>query len=225
MSSTISRFSGAIPKSSSKPINQSVFLNPIPKTYFLKNKKSAWSLHGRSCRSLQYLSMSINLQTATFVRQSNANPPPEPPLPSGSPSGSLRNWVVGLVLTFILPFFTHKWGSWLLYKNQVDQKLERTEQVVKTVESVAVKLDKFIDGITDNLPEGNKLRKALEFADEIAEGVAKTAHVADDIINKVEEAEDKLESLIHQENSKEEKEIPQDKEDHEITSQKENDNK
>ncbi|KAI3513718.1 hypothetical protein L1887_21057 [Cichorium endivia] len=227
MSSAISRFSGANPTSSSKPIDQSFFFNPLTKRPFLKSNKSAWNLHGRNCRSLQYLSMSMNLQRATLVRQSNINPPPEPPLPSGSPSGSLRNWIVGLVLTFILPFFTHKWGSWLLLKNQVDQKIEATEHVVKAVESAADKLDKVIDGITDDLPDGSKLKKALEFLDEIAEGVAKTAHVADDFINKVEETEDKLESLIHRENSKEEEisQQPSDKEDHEVTAQEQNDKK
>ncbi|KAI3736566.1 hypothetical protein L2E82_26423 [Cichorium intybus] len=228
MSSAISRCSGANPTSSSKPIDQSFFFNPLTKTPFLKSNKSAWNLHGRSCRSLQYLSMSMNLQRPTLLRQSNINPPPEAPLPSGSPSGSLRNWIVGLVLTFILPFFTHKWGSWLLLKNQVDQKIEATEHVVKAVESVADKLDKVIDGITDDLPDGSKLKKALEFVDEIAEGVAKTAHVADDFINKqVEETEDKLESLIHRENSKVEEisQQPNDKEDHEVTAQEQNDKK
>ncbi|KAJ9560467.1 hypothetical protein OSB04_005627 [Centaurea solstitialis] len=195
--------------------NRSLVFNPISKASFLKNKNSAWNLHGRSCRSLQM----------KFLIRSNVNPPPEAPNPSGSPSGSLRNWIVGLVLTFVLPFFTHKWGSFLLLKNKietkVETKVETTEHVVKAIENVAERVDKVIDSITDDLPEDSKLKKALEFVDEIAEGVAKTAHVADDIIIKVEEAEGKLDSLIQHENEKREEtaEDAKNKEGQEITAQ------
>ncbi|KAI3806722.1 hypothetical protein L1987_22636 [Smallanthus sonchifolius] len=219
MSSSISRFTGSDFMLSLKPNDEPRFFKSVSETPFLKNKEYAWNLLGISCRNL---SMSKNPQTTTFVRHSSVNPPPEAPVPSGSPYGSLRNWIVGIVLTLILPFFTHKWGSLLLLKNKVDKKIETTEHVVKTVENVAERVDKVIDSITDDLPEDSKLKKGLEFVDEIAEGIAKGAHVADKTINKVEEAEDKLESLITHENSKGD-EIPheeEDKEDQEITEQK-----
>ncbi|MFS7913063.1 hypothetical protein Hanom_Chr02g00137291 [Helianthus anomalus] len=60
-----------------------------------------------------------------------------------------------------------------------------TEQVVKTIENIAEKADKVIDSITDNLPKDSELKKKLEFVDEIVEGVAKGAHVADKFINQV----------------------------------------
>lgn len=207
-------------------INKSPLFNHKRRTGLLKSKEYDWSLHGKGFRNLQYLSTPMNLQTTTFVRQSNVNPPPEAPLPSGSPSGSTRNWIVGIVLTFILPFFTHKWGPWLLLKSKFDQKIETTEHVVKAIENVAERVDKVIDSITDDLPDSN-LKKALEHLDEIAEGVAKSAHAADDIIIKVEEAEDKIESLIHLKNSKE-NEIPKenkDKDEQEITGQQKSDRK
>ncbi|KAI7743747.1 hypothetical protein M8C21_007761 [Ambrosia artemisiifolia] len=161
----------------SKPNYEHQFSKRSSKTPFLKNKEYAWNLLGKSCKNS---SMWKNQRTTTFVTHSNINPPPEAaPLPSGSPSGSLRNWIVGIVLTFVLPFITHKWGPLLLLKT-----------------------DKVIDSITDNLPKGSQLKKNLEFVDEIVEGVAKSAHVADKFINEVEEAEDKLESLITHENSK-----------------------
>ncbi|GKB95046.1 hypothetical protein Tco_0981183 [Tanacetum coccineum] len=60
------------------------------KAGLLKSKEYDWSLHGKSFRNLQYLSTPMNLQSTTFVRQSNVNPLPEaPPPPSGSPSGSM----------------------------------------------------------------------------------------------------------------------------------------
>ncbi|KAJ0580589.1 hypothetical protein HanPI659440_Chr04g0156341 [Helianthus annuus] len=81
MCSTISRLSCAYSTLFLKPNEESVFFKPVLIKPFLKNKAHACNLHGKSCRNLQYLS--------TFVRQSNVNPPPEDPLPSGSPSGSL----------------------------------------------------------------------------------------------------------------------------------------
>ncbi|XP_076919694.1 uncharacterized protein LOC143580604 [Bidens hawaiensis] len=195
-----SRFIRADFMSSLKPNNEPMLIKPLSKTGSLKNKEYAWNLLDKSCRN--YLSMSKTPRTTNFVRHSNVNPPPEAPLPSGSPSGSLRNWIVGMVLTFVLPFFTHKWGSLLLLKNKVDQKIETTEHVVKTIEHAAERADKVLDSITEDLPKDSQLKKALEFVDEIAEGVAKGAHVADQIINKVEEAEDKLESIVTHEYSK-----------------------
>nr|XP_043638545.1 uncharacterized protein LOC122609581 [Erigeron canadensis] len=228
MSSTISRFIWVDAMlSPNKTTDKSLLLKPMLRKPFLKNKEVARNLHGNSLRSLHYLSMSsMNMHTSNFVRQSNnISPPPEAPLPSGSPSGSLRNWIVGMVLTFILPFFTHKWGSLLLLKNKVDKNIETTEHVVKDIESVAERVDKVLDSITDDLPNDSKLKKALVALDEIVEGVAKGAHVADDIIIKVEEAKGKIESLIEKENSKrvEIHQVDEDKEDQEITTQEEND--
>ncbi|XP_076941438.1 uncharacterized protein LOC143610990 [Bidens hawaiensis] len=213
-----SRFIRADFMSSLKPKDEPTLIKPLSKTGSLKNKEYAWNLLDKSGRNL---SMSKTSQTTKFVTHSNVNPPPDAPLPSGSPSGSLRNWIVGMVLTFVLPFFTHKWGSLLLLKNKVDQKIETTEHVVQTIEHAAEKVDKVLDSITEDLPKDSQLKKALEWVDEIAEGVAKSAHVADEIINKVEEAEDKLESFVTHENSKGD-EIPQedeDKKDQEITEQ------
>ncbi|KAK1413045.1 hypothetical protein QVD17_34758 [Tagetes erecta] len=90
-----------------------------------------------------------------------------------------------MVLTFILPFITHKYGLRLLVKNKVDKSIETTEHVVKTIENVAQKADEVLDNITANLPNDSQLKKALKYVDVIAEGVAKGAHVADDIINKI----------------------------------------
>ncbi|KAI3685259.1 hypothetical protein L6452_34498 [Arctium lappa] len=221
----MSRFIWANSILSLKSPDKSLPFNPISRKSFLKNKDSAWNLHGRSCKSLQSLRSMDQLQTM-FVIRSNVNPPPEAPNPSGSPSGSLRSWIVGLVLTFVLPFFTHKWGSFLLLKNKIEIKLETTEHVVKGIENAAERVDKVIDSITDDLPEDSKLKKALVFVDEIAEGVAKTAHVADDIINKVEEAEGKLNSLIDHHEYRKREEIAQEaksKDGQEITAQEQDD--
>ena len=59
------------------------------------------------------------------------------------------------------------------------------ENIVEVIEDVAGKVDKVIDNITDDLPVDSKLRKELESVDKIVEGLAKSAHIANDIIEKV----------------------------------------
>ncbi|KAJ9545694.1 hypothetical protein OSB04_025401 [Centaurea solstitialis] len=129
----------------------------------------------------------MRARSKNFVVHNNITPG-EPPLPSGSPSGSLRNWVLGLALTFILPFITRKWGPFIIFKNKVEHAMEAIEVVAKGA-------DEILDEITEDLPENSKLRKTMEAMDEMVEGVAQTTHIANDIIDKVEELEEKLEKL------------------------------
>ncbi|KAJ9545692.1 hypothetical protein OSB04_025399 [Centaurea solstitialis] len=175
----------------------------IAHSSFLKTKGFA-SCDGSVSRSLRYDPMST-IARRNFVVRSNITPPPGVPLPAGSPSGSMRNWIVGIVLTFVLPFITHKWGPLLVLKNKVDTMVNTAEYIMETIEDVAERVDKVIDNITDELPESSQLRKSMEAIDGLVEGLAKSAHIANDIIDKVEEVEDKLESLIaHEAKEKEE---------------------
>ncbi|KAI3785036.1 hypothetical protein L1987_44145 [Smallanthus sonchifolius] len=165
-----------------------------PRLHFTSTSQylASFSKNNRS-RSLQYDPM---IPPRSFVIRNNITPPPGVPLPSGPPSGSMRNWIVGIVLTFVLPFCTHKWGPLLVLRNKVDNVVNTAEYIMETIEAVAEKVDNVIDNITDDLPEDSELRKRLEAIDVVVEGVAKNAHIANDIIDKVEEVEDKLESLI-----------------------------
>ncbi|KAL4556465.1 hypothetical protein LXL04_039119 [Taraxacum kok-saghyz] len=149
------------------------------------------SFQGFNIRGLQY-QPKLMIARRNFAVCSNITPPPGVPLPSGS----MKSWVLGIVLTFVLPFITHKWGPLIALKNKVDTAVNMAENIVEVIEDVAGKVDKVIDNITDDLPVDSKLRKELEAIDGIVEGLAKSAHIVNDIIEKVEEAEDKLESLI-----------------------------
>ncbi|KAI3523042.1 hypothetical protein L1887_01097 [Cichorium endivia] len=96
-----------------------------------------------------------------------------------------KSSVVGMVLTFALTFFTHKWGPLTLLKNKVDTVVDTAESIMEAIQDVAGKVDKVIDNITDDLPKNSKLRNTLEAVDKLVEGVEKSAHIANDIIDKV----------------------------------------
>ncbi|KAL4556466.1 hypothetical protein LXL04_039120 [Taraxacum kok-saghyz] len=193
MSFCMSRLIGTSLVSAHPNLSSTSFaVTPIAHTSISKNKDlSLCNIPGLSSRCVQN-----GPPRRKFAVCSNITPPPGVPLPSGPPSGSMKSWVLGIVLTFVLPFITHKWGPLIVLKNKVDTVVDMAEHIAEVIEDVAEKVDGVIDNITDDLPDNSELKKTLKALDALVEGVAKTAHIANDIIDKVEEAEDKLESLI-----------------------------
>nr|GEW41463.1 hypothetical protein [Tanacetum cinerariifolium] len=92
------------------PSKSSTYLafNPTSRhASFLRNKDlDSYIFYSSSARCLQY-----NLAQTKFVVRNNISPPGAP-----DPSGSLTNWIVGIVLTCVLPFIARKWGSLALLK-------------------------------------------------------------------------------------------------------------
>ncbi|KAI3758277.1 hypothetical protein L6452_05835 [Arctium lappa] len=72
---------------------------------------------------------------------------------------------------------------------------DKVEHAMEAIEVVAKGTDEILDEITDDLPKNSKLRKTFEALDEMVEGVNETAHIANEIIDKVEELEEKLQTL------------------------------
>ncbi|XP_073128490.1 uncharacterized protein [Henckelia pumila] len=116
--------------------------------------------------------------------------------PSSEPPFQLLNWVVGVVVTLVLPFFTHKWGSLLRIRNEVEMVVDTIEEIAEVVEKVAEGVEKVAEDIADHLPEGGTLRKAVDFVENVAETVGNDAHLVEDLIHKVHEAEEKVEEFV-----------------------------
>ncbi|CAA2956802.1 Hypothetical predicted protein [Olea europaea subsp. europaea] len=107
-----------------------------------------------------------------------------------------RNWILGIILTIILPFGTNKWGPLSKLKNEVDTVVETIEQITEVVEKVAEVVDKVAEDIADDLPEGGRFRKAVVLIENVAEQTAKDAHLLEDIIHKVQGVEEDVESIV-----------------------------
>ncbi|XP_073020614.1 uncharacterized protein [Primulina eburnea] len=115
--------------------------------------------------------------------------------PPSEPSFQLLNWVVG-VLTMLLPIFTHKLSSLLRIKKEVETAVETIEEIVEVVEKVAEGVETVAEDIADHMPEGGSLRKAVDFVENVAETVGKDAHLVEELIHKVQEAEEKVEECV-----------------------------
>ncbi|KAK4429583.1 hypothetical protein Salat_1258900 [Sesamum alatum] len=118
---------------------------------------------------------------------------PGVPPPTGPPSNIL-SWIVGVAIAIVVPFVNYKWGP--LLKNKIETAMKMTEDVVEAVEKVAGEVEKVAEDIADDLPEGGKLREAVDFVEKVAERAAKDAGAVDDFIDKVQEEQEKAESFV-----------------------------
>ncbi|KAL7118003.1 hypothetical protein ACP275_03G108500 [Erythranthe tilingii] len=161
--------------------------NPISKLAFA----SEIGFLGKKTRVVQYCDNHKTKRNSFVVYASSL---PGAPLPSGPPSKPM-SWVLGLVVSLILPFFTNKWGPLWVLKNRIETAVETVEHIVEAVEKVAGEVDKIAEDIGDDLPQG-KLRDLVELVEHTAEKTAKTADCLDNLIDKVQEAEDKVEGIV-----------------------------
>ncbi|KAL6525016.1 hypothetical protein OROMI_030609 [Orobanche minor] len=104
------------------------------------------------------------------------------------------SWAVAVAIAVVIPFMSYKWGP--NFKKKVDTAMKITEDVVEAVEKVAEEVEKVAEDIVDDLPEGGKLRRAVDFVEKLAERTAKDAGAIDEFIDKVQEEEEKAELFI-----------------------------
>ncbi|KAF9610816.1 hypothetical protein IFM89_025057 [Coptis chinensis] len=131
---------------------------------------------------------SLNLFILLECRDLNAvnnNLNPGPPIPSGSSFPGWSKWMLFTILPIILPLLSGNWGSLIAIKQKMDTALATVETVAEVIEEVAVKVDNIADKITDNLPDGSRLKTAIQMVDLLAENVIKGADLVEEVVDKV----------------------------------------
>ncbi|XP_074335448.1 uncharacterized protein LOC141672699 isoform X2 [Apium graveolens] len=122
---------------------------------------------------------------------------PGTPIPSGNPSGTnWKGWIVGMLLSIILPFYRTKLTSFLALKKEVETVVDTAELVLEVVEKVAEEVVEIADILEENLPEGGKMKNAIERVESVAREIAKDADLLEDLVQKVEKAEKEVGSMI-----------------------------
>ncbi|XP_023762341.1 uncharacterized protein LOC111910752 [Lactuca sativa] len=114
-----------------------------------------------------------------------------PPPPSPPPSSNWGKWTAGIVVAVVIPL--------LQFKEEVDVVMETAEEIIDVIEVAAGAVDMVVEKISDDLPDGSKLKTTLEKIEEVAETVAGKARKAVDFIDEVQEAEHKLGPIIEPE--------------------------
>ncbi|GAA0158078.1 hypothetical protein LIER_15195 [Lithospermum erythrorhizon] len=134
------------------------------------------------------------------------------PIPSGPPSSShWKSWVLGIIVSVILPLATGKLGPLSLIKDKFDMALQNVENIVETVEKVAGGVEKAAEHLLDELPDG-QLKKVVSIVEHIAERAAKDADSLDDVIDMVQEESEKLEEHLEAAEKKAKESVIEDKE-------------
>ncbi|GMI78443.1 hypothetical protein HRI_001513600 [Hibiscus trionum] len=156
-------------------------------------------------QNLQSLGSGLRLQNAD--RDKNkvvcCSVGPGPSFPSNPDPGSWQLWVLGILVSVVLPFWRSKWGPLLKLKDEVETVIDEVEAVADIVEKVAEGVEEVADDIGNHLPEG-RLKDAFEMVEDMAQNTADGAHLAGEFIDKVEEVEEMMESCMEQSNTDEE---------------------
>ncbi|KAK6114826.1 hypothetical protein DH2020_007095 [Rehmannia glutinosa] len=170
------------------PRSQALYWSPISRLSFLNSTEKMGSFGNK----MRLQSNNSHFRNSFGVY---ANSVPGDPLPSGPPSNSHKSWILGLVVSFVLPFFTNKWGPLWVLKNRIENAVQTVEDIAEAVEKVAAEVDKIAEDMADDLPQG-KLKNLVELVENVAEKTAKTADSLDNVIDKIQEAQDEVEDIV-----------------------------
>ncbi|KAE8725017.1 Detected protein of unknown function [Hibiscus syriacus] len=82
--------------------------------------------------------------------------------------GSWKLWVLGILLSVVLPFWRSKWAPLLKLKAEAETVIDKVEAVTNTVEKVLEQVEEVADEIGNILPEG-RLKDTLEIEENVEE--------------------------------------------------------
>ncbi|KAM0950858.1 hypothetical protein DsansV1_C04g0045901 [Dioscorea sansibarensis] len=102
---------------------------------------------------------------------------------------STTKWILGLIVTMMVPFWTNKWNNLLKLEDEV-------KMTTKVVEKVATMAEKASAEIANKLPENSDLKQTILSVEKISEKTAKEAHLALDIFHKVDELKEEVSMFI-----------------------------
>ncbi|CAA2954478.1 Hypothetical predicted protein [Olea europaea subsp. europaea] len=103
-------------------------------------------------------------------------------------------WIAGLAgIMATIPFLIQRL---LTLTRDVDVAAETVEKIADSVEKVAEEVDKVAEDIEEALPEGG-LKNVVNLVEDLAEETAKDAQKVEDLMDKVEELDDKVEAYFN----------------------------
>ncbi|KAL1564630.1 hypothetical protein AAHA92_06946 [Salvia divinorum] len=104
-------------------------------------------------------------------------------------------WLLGYVITFLLPFWKTKWDNLLMLEGKVARVVEEVEVVAEVVEKVATTADKALEEVANQLPDNSKLKEAAQALEHVSSVAAQDAQLIENMINKVSDVKQDIEDL------------------------------
>lgn len=84
----------------------------------------------------------------------------------------------------------------LMLTKGVEAGAEMVEKMAESVESVAENVEKMAEDLAEKLPEGSQLKGVVDFVENVAKETEKDAQLAEDFMDKVEEVDQEVESML-----------------------------
>uniref|UniRef100_J3N274 Pterin-binding domain-containing protein n=1 Tax=Oryza brachyantha TaxID=4533 RepID=J3N274_ORYBR len=94
------------------------------------------------------------------------------------------------------PFLQSKWAALLRIQSEMEMVKDAAEMAAEVAEEVAVAAERASAEVAEQLPENGRLRRAAVLVEQASKEVAEEAHLAQDIIHKVEEIEEDVKAMI-----------------------------
>ncbi|XP_042063521.1 uncharacterized protein LOC121807373 [Salvia splendens] len=104
-------------------------------------------------------------------------------------------WLLGYVVTFLLPFWKTKWDNLLMLEGKVARVVEEVEVAAEVVEKVATTADKVLEEVANQLPDNSKLKEAAQALEHVSSVAAQDAQQIENIINKVSNVKQDIQEL------------------------------
>ncbi|KAL6641142.1 hypothetical protein ACP70R_019323 [Stipagrostis hirtigluma subsp. patula] len=170
--------------------------------------RSLASLYGRKLRATTRLGPATAAARYTasgrprFVSPGDTTrPPAAAPRPrqqeqERTPFFTWARLAIGSVLAAATPFLHSKWASLLRIQSEVEMAKDTAEAVAEVVEEAAAAAERVSSEVAEQLPEGGRLRTAAVLVEHASKEVVEEAHLARDVIHKVDEIEDDVKAII-----------------------------
>lgn len=117
-----------------------------------------------------------------------------PPTPNNFPAWA--SWILGAVVSLILPIWKLKGGFLRKIGNTVEEVVETVEDVAEIVEDVAEAVEHISSDVADSLPENGALKNAALWVEKASKEVAEDAKQALNLIHKVDDLKEEVEKDI-----------------------------
>ncbi|KAL9417308.1 hypothetical protein AB3S75_040313 [Citrus x aurantiifolia] len=125
----------------------------------------------------------------------NNNPPVPTPAPSKFNFSLWAKWILGSILSLLLPFWKQKWEKLKQIEGEAEIVIEEVEKAAEVVEKVATVAENVSAEVTEKLPDHTKFKDAALFVERVAKETAHDAQLTENFFHKVDEVKQDINDL------------------------------
>ncbi|KAL8060952.1 hypothetical protein ABFX02_02G057000 [Erythranthe guttata] len=104
-------------------------------------------------------------------------------------------WLLGSMLSFLLPFWKNKWENLLTFEGKAAKVVEEVEAAAQVVEKVTTTADNALTELANQFPDGSKLKEATQLMEHASAVAAQDAQLIENIIHKVGDVKQDMQEL------------------------------